>query len=209
MGWNETYPSLKKEICEILVKTGALQFGAFPLTGEAWSSYFVDLRIIPSFPGAFRRVGEAYVDFARNVLNPAAFHRVAGIPTAGIPFASLLSFFLSKPFLYVRTEATTHGRERRVEGILYPGDSVLLVDDLVTSGSSLLTAANAISSEGGLVGDALVLIDRQEGGEKALAGAGIRLHALVTMSEAAHILYDLEAIDREQFREILKQVKKR
>jgi orotate phosphoribosyltransferase len=209
LGWNDTYTSLKKEICEILVKTGALQFGAFPLTDETWSSYFVDLRIIPSFPGAFRRVGEAYVDFARNVLNPTAFHRVAGIPTAGIPFASLLSFFLSKPFIYVRTEATTHGRERRVEGILYPGDSVLLVDDLVTSGSSLLTAANAISAEGGVVGDALVLIDRQEGGENALAGAGIRLHSLVTMSEAAPILYDLEAIDREQFRGILKQVKKR
>lgn len=209
MGWDKKQESFKKELCEILVRINALKFGAFILSGEKWSPYYIDMRIISSFPDAFRRVGEIYVELAKNVVKHEAFLRIAGIPTAGVPFASLLAFFLSKPFLYVRKEVKTHGRQRRVEGILHPGDSVLLVDDLVTTGGSLLEAADAIKSEGGVVKDALVMIDRQEGGEKALAKAGIKLHSLVRMSEAAQILYDMEAIDKEQLTGILKQIKKR
>lgn len=204
----EKIDSYKREVCEILVRTGAIKFGAFPLQGERWSPYYIDLRIIPSFPGAFRRVGEAYLELAKSILNHSSFTRVAGIPTAGIPFASLLSFFLSKPFLYVRGDSSARGRERKVEGILYPGDRVLVVDDLVASGRSLLEAANTIKSEGGVVEDALVLIDREEGGERALGRAGIKLHSLVKMSDAAQILHDLEAIDREQLKTILRQIKK-
>jgi orotate phosphoribosyltransferase len=206
LSWTAKQEAFKKDICEILVRIGALKFGAFPLSDDRWSTYYIDLRLIPSVPGAFRRVGDVYVELARNVLDPVTFYRVAGIPTAGIPFASLLSFFLAKPFLYVRKEPAIRGRERRVEGLLHPGDSVLLVDDLVASGQSLLTAANAIAAEGGVVHDALVLIDRQEGGKKALARAGIRLHSLAKMSELAQILYDLEAIDGDQLKGILKQI---
>ncbi len=205
MSWTARQEAFKKDVCEILIKIGAIQFGAFPLSDDRWSTYYIDLRLIPSVPGAFRRVGDAYIEMAKNVVDPEAFHRVAGIPTAGIPFASLLSFFLAKPFLYVRKEPAVRGRGRRVEGLLHPGDAVLVVDDLVASGQSLLTAANAITAEGGVVHDALVLIDRQEGGEKALARAGIRLHSLVKMSEVAQILYSLEVIDRAQLKEILQQ----
>ena len=206
MSWTAKQEAFKKDICEILVRIGALKFGAFPLSDDRWSTYYIDLRLIPSVPGAFRRVGDVYVELARNVLDPVTFYRVAGIPTAGIPFASLLSFFLAKPFLYVRKEPAIRGRGRRVEGLLHPGDSVLLVDDLVASGQSLLLAANAIAAEGGVVHDALVLIDRQEGGKKALARAEIRLHSLVKMSEVAQILYNLEAIDDDQMKGILKQI---
>ncbi len=205
MSWTAKQEAFKKDVCEILIKIGALQFGAFPLSDDRWSTYYIDLRLVPSVPGAFRRVGDAYIEMAKNVVDPEAFHRVAGIPTAGIPFASLLSFFLAKPFLYVRREPAVRGRGRRVEGLLHPGDAVLIVDDLVASGQSLLTAANAITAEGGVVHDALVLIDRQEGGEKALARAGIRLHSLVKMSEVAQILYSLEVIDHDQLKEILQQ----
>ncbi len=206
MSWTARQEAFKKDVCEILIKIGAIQFGAFPLSDDRWSTYYIDLRLIPSVPGAFRRVGDAYIEMAKNVVDPEAFHRVAGIPTAGIPFASLLSFFLAKPFLYVRKEPAVRGRGRRVEGLLHPGDAVLVVDDLVASGQSLLTAANAITAEGGVVHDALVLIDRQEGGEKALARAGIRLHSLAKMSEVAQILYSLEVIDRAQLKEILQQI---
>lgn len=200
--------SLKNEICKILVKVGAIKFGPFYLSGGNWSPYYIDMRIIPSFPGAFRRIGKIYVQLARKILNHTIFHRVAGIPITGMPFACLLAFFLSKPFIYVRKETKTYGRQRKVEGILYPGDSVLLVDDLITSGHSLLATATAIKAEGGIVKDALVIIDREEGGKKTLAKEGIRLNSLIKMSEAAQILYNIEAIDDRQLKEILKQIKK-
>jgi orotate phosphoribosyltransferase len=199
---------LKKELSEILVRIGALKFGAFTLTGGRLSSYYIDMRIIPSFPGAFRKVGEIYIAIAKKSVGEAQFKRVVGIPTAGIPFASIVAFSLAKPFLYVRREAKTYGRQRKVEGILHPGDSVLPIDDLITSGGSLLSAVDCIKAEGGVVKDALVLIDREEGGEKALAKAGIKLHSGAKISEIAEILGDMEIISEDQVNAIREQIKK-
>jgi orotate phosphoribosyltransferase len=121
----------------------------------------------------------------------------------------VLAYLLHKPFLYVRQEMKSHGRERRIEGILYPGDKVLLVDDLVTSGGSLLNAVNAIVAEGGAVENALVLIDREEGGREALHEKKIALVNLVTMSEVAQVLFSKEVITKDQMASILGQIRKR
>jgi orotate phosphoribosyltransferase len=133
-------------------------------------------------------------------------HHVARLPTAGIAFASLLSFFLVKPFHYMRKKSAIRGHGKWVERPLHPGDSVLLVDDLIESGQSLLLAENTITAERGVVHDALVLIDRQEDGEKALARAGNRLHSLAKTSEVAQILHNLDSIDSDQLKGILKQI---
>jgi len=205
MSWQDKRDEFKKELCDILTRIGALKFGMFTLADGKLSPYYVDLRVVPSFPEAFTRVEKLYRQVAVNDLDLKNIKRIAGIPTAGIPFASVLAFSLNKPFLYVRREAT-RGRGRRVEGILNPGDTVLLVDDLITTGRTILAAAEAIRSEGGLVKEALVLIDRQEGGKAALEAQGIRLCYLVHMGEAAKILYSMGAIDKEQLNAILKQI---
>lgn len=208
LSWRKEKQRLKLEICKILTRIGALKFGTFSLTSGRLSPYYVDLRIVPSFPGAFQRVEKIYVEMAKNDVGLENFARVAGIPTAGLPFASVLAFSLSKPFLYARKETKTHGRERRVEGMLQPGDRVLLVDDLITTGRSLLAATDTIQSEGGIAKDALVLVDREEGGKEALAELGVKLHCLITMTEAARILHDMGTITEEQLRDIIRQVKK-
>ncbi len=196
-----------EEICKILKKTNALEFGAYKLSSGRITPYYVDLRVIPSFPDAFQRVSDIITDTVKQELDVNAFNRVAGIPIAGTPFASLLAFRLKKPFLYTRQTLRLRGRERRVEGVLIPGDRVLLVDDLVTTGQSLLKAATAIRAEGGLVSDAFVLLDREEGGLKRLEKNGINLHCVLRMGEAARTLYELSVIDEEQLDIILKQIK--
>jgi orotate phosphoribosyltransferase len=115
---------------------------------------------------------------------------------------------LKKPFLYIRKGVPLHGRQRRIEGILAPGNRILLVDDLVTSGLSLTKAAKALTAEGGVVTDAVVLIDRQEGGKQKLQKDGMKLHALLNITEMASNLYEIGTIDQEQLKTILKQVKK-
>ena len=145
---------------------------------------------------------------AVNSVDLKEIKRIAAIPTAGIPFASVLAFNLAKPFIYVRGEPT-RGRTRRVEGILISGDSVLLVDDLITTGKTMLGALDSIRAEGGVVKDILVLIDRQEGGKEALMAQGVKLHSLIRMDEAARILYDVDSIDKEQLNSILKQISAR
>ncbi len=100
------------------------------------------------------------------------------------------------------------GRERRVEGILASGDKVLLIDDLVTTGLTLKEAAESVRAEGGVVTDAVVFLDREEGGKQLLEKSGIKLHALLKIHEMANALHEIGAIDQESLKTILKQVKK-
>ena len=200
---------MKVEISKVLDRIGALKFGAFKLTSGKMSPYYIDLRIVPSFPDAFEKICDYCVKFIKSEIGTADVDRIAGIPVAGIPFASVVAFNLKKPFLYVRKGARFHGRERRIEGIIAPGSRVLLMDDLATTGLSLQKAAKAIDAEGGVVTDAFVLIDRQEGGREKLAKTGVKLHALLNITEIASTLHELGTIDQDQLKTILKQVKKK
>ena len=199
---------MKNELCRVLVKIGALKFGTFKLTSGRTSPYYIDLRIVPSFPDAFQRICDLYLNVIKRDLNVNEFERIAGIPTAGIPFASVIAYRLGKPFLYVRPRVRLHGRERRVEGMVMPGDRVLLVDDLITTGYSLRRSAAAVRAEGGVVNDAVVLLDREEGGRERLAEEGVTLHYLLKVSEAADRLHEMGVITGDQLKTILKQVKK-
>lgn len=208
MSLNKEEKVMKAKLCRILNKIGALKFGTFKLTSGRTSPYYIDLRIVPSIPDAFKRICDIYVNIVKTNLGAENFDRIAGIPTAGIPFASLIAYHLNKPFLYIRQRTRLHGRERRIEGLLMPGDRVLLIDDLITTGGSLRKAAEAIRAEGGIVTDAVVLLDREEGGKKNLAKDNVTLHYLLRVSEVAEKLYEMDAIKEDQYKLILKQVKK-
>jgi orotate phosphoribosyltransferase len=207
LGWPEEKRKMKMDLCKILMRIEALKFGTFTLASGKISPYYIDLRIIPSFTGAFAEVSKFYIELAKNEVEE--FDRIAAVPIAGIPFAVILAQALKKPFLAVRKEVKQHGRGRMVEGILYPGDKVLVVDDLITTGGSIMTAVEPIKAEGGTVKDAVVLMDREEGGIEAMKDAGINVHALIKVSEAAKILYEVEQITKEQLDAILKQIQKK
>lgn len=195
----------EEELCDVLLRTGSLKFGTFKLASGILSPYYVDLRVIPSDPEAFRRV----INYYLAVLQPNLAKRVqrlAGIPTAGIAYAAVLAFHLSKPFLYVRKEAKEHGRERRIEGLLQPGDKVLVLDDVATTGKNIIEAAETIRGEGGVVEDAVVLLDRQQGGAANLSKIGVKLHAFTTMKRIADRLAALGTIDERQHKEIVGQI---
>lgn len=198
----------KVEMAKILHKIDALKFGVFKLTSGKASPYYIDLRVVPSFPDAFRQICGFYVEQIAEKIGLKNFDRVAGVPLAGIPFASQIAYNLGKPFLYVRKGVRLHGRKRRVEGILSSGDRVLLVDDLVTTGLTLNRAANAVRAEGGVVKEAIALLDREEGGKEKLERNGISLYTLLRMSEVANTLFEIGAIDEDNRKIILKQIKK-
>lgn len=200
---------MKAELGRILNRIGALKFGTFKLTSGKMSPYYIDLRIVPSFPDAFQRICDLYLNLIKTDLRVDGFERIAGIPTAGIPFASIVAYQLNKPFLYIRQLARLHGRERKIEGLIMPGDRVLLMDDLITTGGSLIKAVEAIRAEGGVVTEAVVLMDREEGGKENLAEKNVTLHYLLKVSEAAEKLYEMDVIKEDQYKLIMKQVKKK
>ena len=198
----------KAEMAKILIKIDAVKFGVFKLTSGKASPYYVDLRIVPSFPDAFAEICNFYAEQITTQIGLKNFDRIAGVPIAGIPFASQIAYNLRKPFLYVRKGIRRHGRKRRVEGLLVSGDRVLIVDDLVTTGLTLRKAAEAIRAEGGIVNQAVAFMDREEGGREKLTKHGIQLRTLLKISEVAKILYETDAIDEESYKTIMKQIKK-
>jgi len=198
----------KAEMAKILIKIDAIKFGVFKRTSGKASPYYVDLRVVPSFPDAFTQICDFYAEYISREIGLKNFDRIAGVPIAGIPFASQIAYNLKKPFLYVRKGLRRHGRQRRVEGILVSGNRVLLVDDLVTTGLTLKKAAEAIRAEGGVVEKAVAFLDREEGGKEKLAKTGIQLHTLLRISEVAKTLYEVGAIDEESLKTITKQIKK-
>lgn len=197
------------EICQVLKKTNAIEFGTFKLPSGKITPYYIDLRVIPSFPDAFAKVIEISVDAVRSEISVENFDRVAGIPTAGLPLSAITAYILKKPFIYIRQKQRLRGRERRVEGVIMPGDRVLLVDDMVTTGLSLTKSTLAVRAEGGLVTDAFVLLDREEGGEKKLAKIGVRLHAVLRVSEVARKLYEMNVIGEDEMKVIISQTRSR
>ena len=192
------------EFCNVLLRTGCIKFGTFQLSSGALSPYYVDLRLIPCDPEAFKRAIGYYAEMLERVIKRSS--RLVGIPTAGVPYAAVLAFNFAKPFLYLRKEPKDHGQRRRIEGIIFPGDKVVLLDDVVTTGKNIMEAVDAIRAEGGVVKDAVVLLDRQQGGEEQLMKMGVRLRSYATITRVARVLLKRGTIDDEQYREILLQV---
>ncbi|MGQ9514132.1 MAG: orotate phosphoribosyltransferase [Thermoproteota archaeon] len=196
-----------EKISKMIMRTGALKFGVFELASGAISPYYLDLRLIPgeplSFASTIDMLEEKILQIGRN-----NFERIGAVPTAGIPYAGALSYKMKKPFLYVRKETKSHGTQKMVEGLLMPGDRVILIDDLVTTGHSLVDASRAIRLEGGLVEHAVVIIDRLEGGERLLRDNGVQLHALVSIREVIDKLREMDAIEKEDYESILDRIYK-
>jgi orotate phosphoribosyltransferase len=205
----KSFEDKKDTMANILFKIDAVKFGVFKLSNGKASPYYIDLRVIPSFPDAFREIIDFYTEFITSQIGLKNFDRIAAVPITGIPFASQIAYNLKKPFLYVRKSVKLQGRERRVEGVLSSGDRVLMIDDLVTTGVTLNKAAQAIRAEGGVVTQAISFLDREEGGKTKLEEINVKLLPLLKISEIANTLYDIGAIDKESLKTINKQIKKK
>lgn len=169
----------------MLIEVGAVHLNdAEPFvhaSGKTAPTY-IDCRRLLSFP----RVRATLMDFlAGSVLRAAgfeAFDVVAGGETAGIPFAALVAERLSLPMAYVRKKPKGYGRNARIEGVVRPGDRVLLIEDLATDGGSKLAFAAAIRDTGATCAHSAVIFSYGifPDALARLAAAGLALHALCT-----------------------------
>ena len=204
MAWKKRSGTLNG-IAEGLVKAGALQFGTFTLSDGKDSSYLINLRGLPSYPGVFGRVVEAMADLVSKKVPKA--DALCAVPLTGVILASPMAVALRKPLIYTRLEKQEN--ERLVEGEVRPGWNVVVVGDLVASGRTILSAAEAVQDEGGKVAAAVVAIDRLEGAREKLSKNGIALHAVTDVVELADILHSMELISGENLKAITKSVGRR
>lgn len=208
MAWKRRR-ELLEELAMVLVKVKAIQFGTFTLASGRISSYYIDLRTIPSYPGAYKTLIEAYGEYLKHEFKVTSYDAIAGIPTAGLTLSSPIALALEKPMIYVRKGEKDHGRGKLVEGVTRPGWRVLVVDDVITTGGSILSAVEAIRAEGCEVETASVVIDRLEGGATAMKKEGVKLHSMTDILELVKILKDEALLSAEEANSVTTQVHRR
>ena len=192
------------EMALFLLKSDSLKFGLYTLASGKQSPYYIDLRILQSFPRYFRLTIIALRDLISREIG-SDFDSLGSIPTSGLIFASALGYEMLKPLIHVRKESKMYGRRKMVEGYLRPGDKVLLVDDVATTGTSLSNTIKVIRENGAIVKDAVAIISRLEGAEEKLQKMGVRLIAIATINDLINALHDKGLLDRNSLEEIIKQ----
>lgn len=195
-------------LAEALFRVGALRFGKFALTSGKQSTYYLDLRVVPSDPQAYGLAIAAYLAVAKEI-GEKNFDAVAGVATAGVTISSTLAYLLKKPMLYVRREEKGHGLGKKVEGGVSPGWRALVIDDLVTTGGSLVSAVEALRKSGCVVRDSLVLVDRLEGGKANLRKAEVRLWSFTTILDLVETLYMGKKITKADREAVARQIEGR
>lgn len=178
MRMTDTNPKLHS-LADGLLEAGCIKFGEFTLKSGLTSPIYIDLRRIITHPKLLADIAQAYLP----ILSTLQFSRIAGLPYAAIPIATAISLAGNYPMIYPRKEAKSYGTKAEIEGEYHAGETVVVIDDLATTGGSKFEAIEKLTGAGLVVKDVVVLIDRQSGAKESLAGAGYSLHAVLTIGQ--------------------------
>ena len=172
-----------REALESLLRERSISYGDFVLASGARSSYYIDARKTTMSAEGLRLIGQVGLALIRDAgWRPAA---VGGLTLGADPIAYAIARAStdSPPVIdafTVRKAAKEHGLQRRVEGNFEPGSEVVVVEDVITSGTSALEAIDAIQAAGGRVVGVLGVVDREQGGRAAIESAGLEVVVITT-----------------------------
>ena len=181
-----------------MYELGCIQFGNFILVSGQQSPIYLDLRRLMSNPSLLRLAARAYAD----LLPPLRFDHLAAVPYAALTIGTAVSLMMNRSLIYPRKDIKVHGTGRSIEGQFSAGETVVIIEDVVTSGGSVLRAIETLELAGLVVQDVVVLIDREQGGREKLAARGYRLHAALKLSEILEVLYRTDRISAEKLAEV-------
>ncbi len=188
--------SSPQEIAEVLLRIGAVQINTkdlFVYTTGIKSPIYCDNRRLMSFPLERESITSAFVDSIGLNVGADQVEVLAGVATAGIPFAAWVAARLEKPMVYVRDSVKSHGMSRQIEGVLKAGQRAVVIEDLVTTGTSALISVEAIRSEGATADHCFAIFSYELSQAKQNFDAqGIQVHTLTSIST----LLDVAVRDR-------------
>src|SRR5215207_6974224 len=183
-----------------LLNAGCIKFGDFTLKSGLQSPIYIDLRQIITYPKLLADIAQAYLPLISNL----QFSRIAGLPYAAIPIATAISLAGNYPMIYPRKEVKTYGTKAEIEGEYQAGETVVVIDDLDTTGGSKFEAIEKLTAVGLVVKDVVVLVDRQSGAKESLEQAGYTMHAVLTIRQLLDHWEQTEKVEKDKIEDTRK-----
>lgn len=189
-----------EKIAVNLYRIGAVKIGDFTLKNGAKSPVYIDLRLIISDPDLLQSIA----DLIWRTGSDFNCSLVCGVPYTALPIATAVSLKNNIPMVLRRKEIKDYGTKKRVEGIFSRNQTCLIIEDVMTTGASILETCEILREEGLIVREALVFIDREAGGKANLAAQGIIVKSVFTLRELVSLLERLNILGEEEYKNLKK-----
>ena len=196
---------LEEDLVLFLFDKNAIKIGNFTLSSGRKSRFYLDLRILQSYPLYFRKTISLLKTLIHSQIGLESFDYLCSVPTSGTVFGSALSYELFKPHIYVRKDLKNYGTQKKIEGALEPNSKILFVDDVITTGQSILTAVESLSNNSAVSG-VVVLIDRQQGSQNLFDQFTLKIKSAITIHRIIDILNDNARINKNEYDRIKEEL---
>lgn len=170
-----------KTLADSLKECGAIKFGDFTLASGKKSSYYVDIKKASTNPELLKLIASRISEIMK--IHSITPDYIGGVALGGVPIAVSVSLETGLPLLMIRKEAKDYGTKGQIVGDVLPGREVILVEDVTTTGGSVIKAIHALRDEGLVIHRVITVVDREEGASGKLASNEVELIPLVRMSE--------------------------
>jgi len=197
-----------KEFATFLHQKGIIKFGDFTLASGKKSSYYVDLRLVPSYPHQFRTMIKYLQNNIAESIGLDSFDSLVSVPTGGLVIASALAIETVKPLIYVRSKPKDYGTSKSVEGQIHEGMKVVMIDDVATTGGSVVNAIKSLKEADIAIEDAYVIVNRMEGADEALKELGVKLHSITNIIQITQALHEQKLVDGDTLEKVRNQISK-
>ncbi len=167
----------KKELTDLLKDCGAIKFGRFVLTSGAISDYYIDIKKASTNPLILKKIATAMSEYTEG------YDLIAGMELGAVPLIVALSLETNIPYVIIRKDKRGHGTGKQIEGGDVKGKKVLIIEDVTTSGGSVIKTIQILREAKALVDEVLVVVDRESGTEEKLRNADISFIPLLSISE--------------------------
>jgi len=195
-----------KEFSIFLHENKIIRFGDFTLASGKKSPYYVDLRLVPSYPHQFRKMVKYLQDEIIKDTGLDKFDSLVSVPTGGLVIASALAIEIVKPLIYVRSKPKDYGTSKSIEGKIWEGLKAVMIDDVATTGGSVVNGIKSLMEAKIKVEDAYVIVNRMEGAEEALKEQGVTLHSITNVMQITKSLHEQNLVGDNVLQKIQEQI---